>query len=137
MNLNIEVSDDKIRNLLCTAFEGGSNYWYQIKGQVLRGDLSMVDFREGGKMQTAGDYWHWSQLIPLVDGCAILMTTKFGDELNGKKEWCLDKDAIASGLAIMREKYPKHFGDFVAENDDAITGDVFLQCCLFGEVVYG
>jgi hypothetical protein len=23
------------------------------------------------------------------------------------------------------------------ENDDADTGDVFLQLCLFGEVVYG
>jgi hypothetical protein len=44
--------------------------------------------------------------------------------------------AIKSGLKVMAEKYPHHWQDFVSENDDAITGDVFLQCCLFGEIVY-
>jgi hypothetical protein len=27
--------------------------------------------------------------------------------------------------------------DFIDENDDAITADVFLQFCLFGDVIYG
>jgi hypothetical protein len=40
-------------------------------------------------------------------------------------------------LALMAEKEPRHFGDFMGENDDATTSDVFLQLCLFGEVVYG
>jgi len=25
----------------------------------------------------------------------------------------------------------------LSDNDDDGTGDVFLQCCLFGEIVYG
>jgi len=37
----------------------------------------------------------------------------------------------------MAEKYPRHFHNFLEENDDAETGDVFIQCCLFGEIVYG
>jgi hypothetical protein len=48
----------------------------------------------------------------------------------------LDMAAIKNGLKVMAEKYPHHWQDFVSENDDAITGDVFLQCCLFGEIVY-
>ena len=49
----------------------------------------------------------------------------------------LDGDAVQRGLQTMAEKYPRHWGDFIRENEDAITGDVFIQCCLLGEVVYG
>jgi len=49
----------------------------------------------------------------------------------------LNVAAIQSGLAIMEEKYPIHFANFLNEDDDAETGDVFLQCCLLGEIVYG
>lgn len=37
----------------------------------------------------------------------------------------------------MPVKYPRHWADVLAENDDATTGDVFLQCCLFGECIFG
>jgi hypothetical protein len=37
----------------------------------------------------------------------------------------------------MAQAYTRHFADFINQNDDAITGDVFLQCCLLGEVLYG
>jgi hypothetical protein len=48
----------------------------------------------------------------------------------------LDLEAIARGLAAMAGKYPRHFADLVNENTDAITADVLLQCCLFGELIY-
>ena len=32
---------------------------------------------------------------------------------------------------------PRHLADFMSESDDASTGDVFLQLCIFGSVVYG
>jgi len=38
---------------------------------------------------------------------------------------------------VMHDDYPSHYGDAISENDDAGTGDVYLQCCLFGEVIYG
>jgi hypothetical protein len=53
------------------------------------------------------------------------------------KPLTLDRAAIDRGLAIMAEKYPRHFGDFIADNEDSITGDVFIQCCLLGDVIYG
>jgi hypothetical protein len=37
----------------------------------------------------------------------------------------------------MRDQYPRHYADLVEENDDAITGDVFLQLAVFGELIYG
>lgn len=43
---------------------------------------------------------------------------------------------VKKGLRIFAKKYPKHFSDFISEDFDQTTGDVFLQCCLFGEVIY-
>ena len=44
---------------------------------------------------------------------------------------------IKKGLTVMAKKFPEHFGDFHSGNYDMNTGDVFLQCCLFGDVIYG
>lgn len=44
---------------------------------------------------------------------------------------------IKKGLDLMKEKYPRHWADLVEENDDLITGDVWLQLTVFGELIYG
>ncbi|MCU1315615.1 MAG: hypothetical protein JWN63_937 [Candidatus Acidoferrum typicum] len=48
----------------------------------------------------------------------------------------LDLNSIGRGLDDLATKYPRHFADLVNENTDAITADVLLQCCLFGELIY-
>lgn len=49
----------------------------------------------------------------------------------------LDLSAIAQGLDALARDYPRHFADLINDNGDALTADVLLQCCLFGELVYG
>ena len=46
-------------------------------------------------------------------------------------------DDVRKGLELMRDKYPRHWADLVEENDDLITGDVWLQLTVFQEVIYG
>ena len=46
-------------------------------------------------------------------------------------------DNVRKGLELMRDQYPRHYADLVEENDDLITGDVWLQLAVFGEVIYG
>jgi len=48
----------------------------------------------------------------------------------------LDLKSIRRGLEDLAAKYPRHFADLVNENTDAITANVLLQCCLFGELIY-
>lgn len=48
----------------------------------------------------------------------------------------LDLKSIRRGLEDLATKYPRHFADLVNENTDAITANVLLQCCLFGELIY-
>jgi hypothetical protein len=119
VKIEITIPDEMISNLLCSAFEGGSNYWLRSAGTVEAPsgvfDRTTAPLEPGGKVS-----------IVLQE-----------EAVTGKGvKYTLDRDAILRGIVAMREKAPKHFGDALAENDDAETGDVFLQCCLFGEVVY-
>lgn len=52
-------------------------------------------------------------------------------------EYRLDRAALLRGSDLMAEKFPHHFANVITENADAETGDVYLQCCLFGGIVYG
>jgi hypothetical protein len=44
---------------------------------------------------------------------------------------------VRAGLQVLATKYPHHFADIVGDNSDCTTGDVLVQCALFGEIVYG
>lgn len=138
MEIKVTINDKKIYNLLCCAFEGGSNYWYMIDAVQYPPGFTSEDYREGGKAQPdPKSYWAWAQIVPMQKGGKLTICTKEDDEVDGKKKWALNRAAIERGLKIMAEKYPTHFGDVIGETEDGNTGDVFLQCCLFGELVFG
>jgi len=109
----VEIPDQRIKDLLCCAFEGGSNYWYEIFGFVNPEDKP-AKFR---RLE-----------LPLMDGCALAIVEKL---------YTHNRQALQQGLELMALKSPRHFSDFLNENDDAETADVFLQLCLFGDVAYG
>jgi hypothetical protein len=44
---------------------------------------------------------------------------------------------LQRGLTLLAEKHPRHWNDFLNENTDADTGDIFLQLCVLGEVTFG
>jgi len=108
------IPASRLSDLLTGALEGGSNYWYIIEDEILAKGISRKDFA----------FPHIE--IPFTEGCALIIC--------GKR---LDWDSMQKGLQIMYDKYNRQYLDFVYENDDAETSDVFLQCCLFGEIVFG
>lgn len=117
----VELKDEDVQNLLCSALEGGSNYWYYIKGF------------KGNPDKT---YEHKHIEIPFDEDpqYGLTIVDKEGDEPG---EWFLNRPAIEKGLQLMAEKYPKHFQDFINQCDDATTSDIFLQMCLFnGELIF-
>src|SRR5579864_6133439 len=129
--VKINVNDSVIADLLCSAWEGGSNYWARANNTPYtwtetngnRGLLSLKDsFLSNG-----------------------LTITDMEENDSGKKH-LLSICKCRRALQIMAEKYPWHFIDamyyqdddkYGRGNPDATTGDVFLQCAIFGEIVYG
>ena len=107
-----EISERRIMDLITAGVEGGINYW---------GGVSRYKW-EGVEAGT----------VDLGDAVVIV---EYVDE-DENAVWPLTREAIADGLRIMGEKYPRHLRDFLADNEDAVTGDVFIQCACLGEVVY-
>ena len=130
-----EISEDQVRGLLCSALEGGSNYWYCNTDHRLRDDLKYEDFQAGGS-QTLDEYWHPYELIPFVEGCALVIEADTTD-CEKLEKYTLDRASMQRGLKLMAEQYPHHFYNFINEDDDAETGDVFLQLSLFQKVIFG
>lgn len=121
LSLNIEIPDERVSDLLCSALEGGSTYWARITAT-----------KHGRFVE-----WKFCHELPFTENGALIFSTLENDEINNRTCWELDRAACHKGLQMMAEKYPHHFSCFLTENDDAETGDVFLQCALFGEVVFG
>lgn len=111
----LEISEKRIASLLCGAFEGGSGYWcgrvYAIKGG---GAGYHSDLIASGKISVFGVF----------------------DREGERRIVCRTAD-LKKGLEIMAEKYPRHFADFLSEQGDATTDDVYFQCVVFGEAIYG
>jgi hypothetical protein len=119
MKFTTELPDETIAGLLCSAFEGGSNYWYELV-----------------------DYTTDSNRVPDYEGLTdpeknIKWSIKDYEDSDSVGLYQLDRAKIQQGIQVMADEYPRHMADALSENHDAETGDVFLQCCLFGEVVYG
>lgn len=128
IEVKIELKDERLAGLLCSALEGGSNYWYMI--QKFNKPTSYEFRTDKETLFRHLDY-------PMNPGGSLVFTTTEEDEINGKTEWTLDRAALEAGFRLMAAKYPQHMANVLDESDDSITGDVFLQCCLFGEVVFG
>lgn len=137
MKIEIDFPDDKICGLLCCAREGGSNYWIRrIMVTYPESDIPKVYINESEDATKRDDpdaiEWGPLYVAPLCEGGSWEVTIDEDDA----KPIRLDRDAILRGLTVMREKHPQHFGDALSGNEDADTGDCFLQCALLGKMVY-
>jgi hypothetical protein len=111
------LDDEMIGNLLCNACEGGSNYW--------------AESNDNNSDEVGADYFHEA---PLKKGGFFNIKDREDEDA---PEVRIDRKALNRGIEVMATKYPWHLANVLTENDDAETGDVFLQCSAFGEIVYG
>lgn len=124
----MSISNKRAADLLVTAFEGGSNYWYMIQGYSQPDAIAHP---------WGAEEYHPSYIsFPFSTGGAVIISDL--EDENGAI-YKLNKKAIARGKKIMSTNpdYSHYYADVLKENDDAETGDAFLQLCLFGEVIYG
>ncbi len=74
-----------------------------------------------------------SAQCPLAAGGALLISTVHFES----KVYRLDFFTISLGLEVMAVRYARQFASLLNEEESPQTADVFLQCCLFGAVIYG
>lgn len=130
LSIGIKVSYDEVASLLCCAMEGGIGYWARVE-QYIDPPVSPVltDYFSDGLWT---EYLYKHNQYPLIEEAAVIISEIDDDTIHR-----LDLAAIQRGLELMAKDFPKHFGDFVAGDSDANTGDTLVQLALFGQIKYG
>lgn len=126
-DFTITITRDRLSDVLCSALEGGSNYWYWLEGKV---EPTVWEFESDPPRERS----HYLNDYPLNPGGALLIRDVEDEESHGTM--CLDAQTIQWGLTILSQKYPQQIADILSEQDDANTGDILLQCALFGDIIY-
>jgi hypothetical protein len=114
--VKLSFTAQRLQDLLICAFEGGVGYWCRIVAYSPPHLEGKVSYRE----------------VPFLPGGSLLLR-----DIEDGQDLSLNREAMEAGLTRMCLRYPRHFARFVTEDEDAETGDVFIQCCVFGEVRYG
>ena len=116
---------DHLSNLLSVATYG--NEWPAVrtfKSDAENGLFGDCDCRED----------KWAEA--LLHGKGIVVYDGYEDDEEKARHHLTIAD-VEDGLKLMRDRYPRHFADLMEEDDDLITGDVWLQLATFGELIYG
>jgi len=119
MKIEIEIADQAIQDLLTTALEGGSNYWYQINTLI-------PDFNP--TRPYVDNLWDF-----LCSGRSASIHDCEDDTYLGE----LSLEKIKIGTALMITEHPKLVGDILSGEGDAGVADMWLQYVVMGEIVYG
>ena len=122
---------ENLVNLLSVATYG--NYWPVIKAFKSDKEKGLFDDCECREDK-------WAKALMHGKGVVVYDCYEMDSELNDDEEptkHYLTMDNVRKGLELMRDEYPRHYADLMEEEDDAITGDVWLQLAVFGELVYG
>ena len=122
-----DVTPADITNLVVSALEGGYSPW-----------LHKFELVENHGILRRGECWYGQDE---VFANPFIITATFDDpgleEGNGRKSLTFCHADVFEALQKMAQKAPHHFRNIVDDNTDAITGDVFMQFVLLGEIVYG
>ena len=149
----VDISCEKLASLLVSCLEGGSSYWMFAPAGPTHESYGRLDVRNrfGGR-SARNDYavqnglitqehakrFPWASYVaPFWPGGFITIQIT-GEIPEGKhRSYRLDRLMMEKGMRTLANKYVRHFADILTDNDDASTADAWLQCCLFGEVIFG
>ena len=125
INRRIEISDELIEDILCTAFEGGITYWAD--------NISCEDNKDMKKV--SGWKHEYLTKTKKKDAVMYIHTSDGRDE-----KFPITKKSIIDALQKMDSpeyKYTKALNRILNEQYDADDADIVVQTACFGEVVYG
>lgn len=123
--MSVNFSDQLREDLLVTALEGGSNYWYLFSDKDAEDVLSKTEKGSPFSIRV----WQY-----IKEGNALAVyDLEDEEELLG----VFSLQSIEEGEKIMFENFFSHYSDAKEENWDAETADVWFQLCLMKDVVFG
>jgi hypothetical protein len=126
MKLQLELKYETFEDIIVTALEGGSNYWYML------GDTKCIPARndmpdKALSQRIAYGLWH-NKASELS-----IWDLEEEDELLGT----LTYDSVREGMQTACNEYAQQVGMMVNGDYDAWTADTLFQVLVMGEVTFG
>ena len=124
VTIEFDIPAQRIADQFIAAFESssGSGYW-----------LASAKVKAGKERTTERPIYSDPKLY---DGHFVI-ELRLRERHNKRTRYEIRPSDVAAGLRKMAQSHPTHFADLIRDEGDAVTADVFLQLCAFGEVVYG
>ena len=122
INRRIEISDELIEDILCSAFEGGITYW-----------ADNVSCHDNKDMKKVGG-WKHEYLTNTKKKDAKLIISGYGFIASITKKLIID---ALQKMDTHEYKYTKALSRLLNGGWDALDADIVVQTACFGEVVYG
>jgi len=133
MKVSIEISSKRIADIMITAIEGNHMTRTWCEGVYLAKAPKSWEKPKGDVWYSSPDFYAGDFQINVTE---IVDESKPARGANLKTH-TLSPVEFARGFQLMAEKSAGHLADFINENEDIITADVFLQYATLGEVIYG
>lgn len=133
MKVEMEIPAQRLCDILTTSIESGfSRYW--CAGVYIVGQWAEQD---GTPKPTSQPWWYCSPEV--FAGDFTIEVHEIPDESKRHKvvKHRINAADMAKGFAVFAKKAGQSFGDFMAENEDGICADSWLQCVALGEIRYG
>ncbi|NQY04269.1 MAG: hypothetical protein HRT76_13590 [Halieaceae bacterium] len=157
IKITTTVTRSRVADLICGGMEGGIfgvPSWARTLRYVSPPEVILAAYKKdgtgalalGGDWEKKGEsgeiYQHIHYPMCLAGGGVLLYDCDVNEDDAYSSESAFepvlfDYKRVIHGLGVMSRTEPRHFGDWINENDDAITGSVFVQCAVFGEVTFG
>lgn len=124
INVQVTITEEMIENIIVGALEGGSNYWYMLGEGIPPRDeeRTPLSVRISKKIIEDPNY-----RLPIHDA----------EDPDGEPIGYLTQEGMLNAFKIVSEKYPWHYQNVMTECGDADTDDVFFQCAVLGDIIYG
>ena len=135
VNVKIKVTSSEIDNIMCTAIEGGINYWcdgYYGSG----GDFSLLPENQV-EIKYEWEHLVYGGYLTMTEDTSDLDSSNFDKDgnllINGMTHK-LDQEKFMKGLQMWIDKH--HVTTIDTGDIDADDADCIVQYALFGELKY-
>ncbi|AOG03458.1 hypothetical protein [Bosea sp. RAC05] len=116
-----------VHGAIVGALEGGSRYW-------LHGAAKLEGYEKPGSSVV---WWGHQEFFKQPFSFEAQFEDPNLDEGNNEGRRTLSNCDLNRAVSTMVDKAPRHFADLKAGNGDATTYDVFMQCLVLDDIVFG
>ena len=128
MKIQIEytITEDMVENVIVSALEGGSNYWYFVDVEDFEQDLPPKNGKALTERISEAVYKNPSFKMPVYD-------VEDEEDVLGY----LSQKNLRRGLELCAKDYPEVFKRLTDDEIDAEDADIIFQLTVMGEITFG